>query len=162
MYARDVIVSPWQPLDFALLERTKRDLLEQNPELYRFMLESVGKEYPNSVGKWDRQIDVAVIGLAVLGAVDKRLDPSSYVLVMSDSIARARNKKVSKLTKEIMEFDKDVGIMFADAFNLVRDANNELNDMYGSKIDSDRMTQGVALYFDAYWQEIREQRELTV
>ena len=159
MYAKDIILNPRQPLDYLLLEWLKKELLEKNPELYRFMLESVGKEHPTNVGTWDRQIDAAVIGMALLGAIDMHLEPSSYVRVKPDSIARAQNRRASMLVVEIKGFNPDIGKIFTDAFACVRDANRELNNKYGSSINNECIVQGVALCFDAYWQELRKQCE---
>lgn len=156
MYARQIILNPRQPLDYILLEWLRKRMTESNPELYRFVLESVGKKYPDQPGLWDRQIDVAVIGLSLLGAIDDGEYPNNHVRVTPESIFRAKEADRSKMKRMIKKCCPELSSLFEDAFDYAFIANDELNKEYGSSIKSERMMQGVVIFFDAYWQELRE------
>jgi hypothetical protein len=162
MKAKESIFSPSQRLDGKLFISLREKMLEKNPALMRFIVDCLTDRY-KEVAAWDRSIDMAVTGLAILGAIDEGEEGSNYVRVTEESIASAgMDKSPLSLICEVARSDDDnIGAEFDEALSYVEGITRILNDFEGrTVIDAVEMTEESVIFFHAYWIEYKKMKGL--
>jgi hypothetical protein len=160
--AKEMILSSEQRLSGQLFISLRQKLFQKNPVLMEFIVKQMTEKHKD-VGAWDRSIDMAAIGLVILGATDEGEEDSNYVRVSEESVALAKEKKIGivSLLVDIAECDTEIGADIDEALRYVEGYTEVLNTFDGKiVVDAEEAPIQSVIFFHAYWLEYKKNKGL--